>query len=489
MNLSWPHRTAGKAERRGAARALMVGVTAVAVAGAAAMAAPGAFAATKAAHTKDATKTTMSAVSGYVGSNIKLAAKVTGSTPKGTVKFIWGSKTLCSGTLSNGAAHCNHAFAGVGSYRVEAYYEGNATHKVSSGTATVKVLAVKTSVKVTASPAATSTNKNVTFTAVLTPSSSAGTVTFSVGASKLGSATVKSGKATFTHPFGAGGAYTVTATYGGNATHAKSSGTTKVTVTAADATTTVITITGDNYSPTLNWENAGPVEVPFTVTNNVPGGAAPTGTVTLSDPADIPDQPKDPSFAGCTGKLTPGANGVSTGECQVTTTPGVAAPAQYAVWGFVLMRATYTPSSAAFATSNTGDTEYKILNLMPTATAVTPAAGTVGTAVPLVATVVPSGAAADSAGTAAGNLLAAFSEQIEDGPAGDTGDTVSFTANGDAIAGCQNLPLLWNATTMENYADCSYTPAADGTVAIAAVFSGDEYATTSTGTENLAVTG
>ena len=51
------------------------------------------------------------------------------------------------------------------------------------------------------------------------------------------------------------------------------------------------------------------------------------------------------------------------------------------------MRATYDPSSAEFTTSNTGDTEYKIINLMDTATAVAPDTATAGTPVTLIATV------------------------------------------------------------------------------------------------------
>ena len=232
-----------------------------------------------------------------------------------------------------------------------------------------------------------------------------------------------------------------------------------------DATTTVINMN------TLNTETAGPVTVPFTVTNNVAGDPAPTGTVTISDPPDIPDQPANPAFTGCMGTLTPGANGISTGTCVVNT-PTLA-------WGFVLMRATYNPDSAAFMTSDTGDTEYKIINLMPTATSITPATATPGAAVTLVAAVLPAAQAAESAHTKDGNLLAAYSET--------GGDTVNFAANGTPIAACQNVKLLWNATTLENYVNCAYTPTAAGGVTITAVFSGDEYAATSTGTETLTV--
>jgi large repetitive protein len=469
MNLSWPRRTAGKAERRGAARGLMVGVAVVAVAGAAAIAAPGAFASTAHAPAKHATTTKMSAVSGYVGSRLTLTAKVTGSTPKGWVKFIWDRKTLCSAAVSNGTARCAHVFGGVGSLRVEAYYEGNSAHKVSSGLATVKVMALPTKATVTASPAAVNTGQVVTLSAVVAPTAATGTVTFSDAAGKLGSANVSGGKASLKVAWTAAGTYTVTAAYSGNATHLRSSGTTKVTVTAVPVTHATTTVIDMN---TLNTETAGPVTVPFTVTDNTAGGPAPTGTVTISDPADIPDQPADPAFTGCTGTLTPVAGtDYSNGNCQVAT------PTE--AWGFVLMRATYTPtSSAEFTTSNTGDTEYKIINLMDTATTVAPDTATAGTPVTLIATVLPAGPAAASANTAGGNLLAAFSET--------GGDTVDFTAGGAAIAGCTGVALEWNATTLENYAECTTTLAAD-TYTVNAAFSGDEYAAASAGSETLTV--
>ena len=480
MDLRRPHRTAGKAARRGAARVLMIGVTTVAVAGAAAMAAPAAFASTATAHAvvKHATTTKMSAVSGYVGSELRLTAKVTGSAPKGWVKFVWDRKTLCSAAVFNGTARCAHAFGGVGSLRVEAYYGGNSTHKASSGLATVKVMALPTKTTVKASLASATTGQLVTLSAVVAPTAATGTVTFSDAAGKLGVAKVSGGKASLRTSWATAGTYTVAAVYGGNATHLRSSGTTRVTVTAVPvvhSTTTAITIDTDALSPTLNTVTAGPVMVPFTVTDNTPGGPAPTGTVTISDPADIPDQPADPAFTGCTDTtpLVPaGVNAqgeaYSTGECQVAT------PTE--AWGFVLMRATYNPSGTGFTTSNTGDTEYKIINLMVTATGVAPDTATAGP-VTLIATVLP-GPAAPSANTAGGNLLAAFSET--------GGDTVSFTAGGAAIAGCTAVALEWNATTLENYAECTTTLAA-GTYAVGATFSGDEYAATSAGSETLTV--
>jgi hypothetical protein len=487
MNFSWPNRAAGKAVRRSAARVAIVGVAAVTVAGAAALAAPAmsAMAATHAA--KHATTTKMSAVSGYVGTKLTLAAKVTGSTPKGTVKFIWGHTTLCSATLSNGTARCGHVFGGVGSLRVEALYTGNSTHKASSAVATVKVLAVKTSVKVTASPAAATTGKAVKLTAVLTPTASAGTVTFSVGATKLGSAKVVSGKATLSHTWTTAGARTVTAAYGGNATHAKSSGTTKVTVTAAPAYATTTVFSNLLEGPAVNhtalgvWNWTDQV----TVTDNTAGGPAPTGTVSVTAPITITDQNPLVTFYGCgagavaapgkpvTATIQLKAAGVnaegqaySTGSCAVSTPTNS--------YGFVLQQANYTPASSEFVKSGTGNEEWKMINYMPTTTTVTSTAATAG-AVALSANVVP------QAPIPAANI---------NDDASETGKpTVAFTVSqaGVQIATCTGplLPLIGGPPP--NTATCDVTLAA-GTYSVAATYSGDEYSYTSTDTETLTVT-
>jgi hypothetical protein len=472
MNFSWPNRATGKAARRSAARGWAVGITVVATAGAVAMAAPAmsALASTHAA--KHATTTKMSAVSGYVGTKVTLAAKVTGSTPKGTVKFIWGHTTLCSATLSNGTAKCWHVFGGVGSLRVEALYTGNASHKSSSAVATVKVLAIKTSVKVTASPAATSTGTAVKLTAVVSPTASAGYVTFSVGATTLSKVKVVSGKATLTHTWNAGGAYTVTAVYGGNATHAKSSGTTKVTVAApaVDPTTTVVT---NNFPITEPLDT--PATVNVQVTDDTAGGPAPTGTVLVTSAAPWAD---NAGYTGpveaCTATLTPAAGlldglAYSTGSCGPLGGDG---------WGFIELGAIYTPDSAAFAASNNDGTEVKIINLYPDTTTVTAPAGTAGDPVTLVATL---------GGPGGGNVLAASPEVLYGGPPNP--DTITFTVTDDTdavVATCDVVPLAGGTTAAANYADCDVTLPA-GTYTVTADFAGDEYAAPSTGTGTLTI--
>jgi hypothetical protein len=177
------------------------------------------------------TATTMSSMSVYAGSKVTLAAKVKGdSTPTGTVKFVDGSKALCSGTLSGGAAHCTYTFGSVGSFKVVAEFEGNAANKASSSSATVTVKKDPTSVTVTATKA--TKDKAVTITAtVKSLTTASGTVTFSIGGHTYKVTLVK-GKASVKFTWKTAGTYKVTASYGGNSTHASSKGTASVKVAA-----------------------------------------------------------------------------------------------------------------------------------------------------------------------------------------------------------------------------------------------------------------
>ncbi len=498
MNFSWPHKAAGKGARGRATRVRAVAITAVAAAAAAGVAVP-AIAATANAHApatakhqaapatakhlaapaaakqhaapataKHSTTTTMSAVTGYVGVKLTLAAQVKGGpTPTGWVEFIYGGKALCSGALSGGKAHCAHAFASAGSFRVEAYYEGTLTHKPSSAKATVLVLALgRTVTAVTATPADPYPGQAVTLSATVTSSSAAtGKVTFSDGAGTLCSATLAGGKASCAYTWDAAGAdgaaadYTVTGKYSGDAKHAGSSGTAAVAVTPV-ATTTAIT----NPDP-FTQASGVPWDVDVTVTDNTAGDPAPTGTVevySLAQPGLDPPLPAD--VYTCTFDLTATDDG--SGSCPVTTPAGA--------YGFVEFEAVFNADYAnpQFGTS-TSTGEHKLINPIPTTTTVAPDTGTEGTAVDLVATVTPEDG---------GDLLTAYS---------DIPDVVNFTITNSedvTVATCTGEPITY-ADATGNTADCSFTPTADDTYTVTATFPGDEYAAASTGTETLTVTG
>ena len=238
--------------------------------------------------------------------------------------------------------------------------------------------------------------------------------------------------------------------------------------TGTNATTTVVT---NNFPITEAVNTPAPVNV--MVTDDVAGGPAPTGSVLVTS-ADVPGQNPAAAATSCTADLTPaaGLNGdglaYSTGTCDAG---GIG-------WGFVLVAATYS-GDGANATSNTDGTEVKIVNLYPDTTTVTAPAGTAGDPVTLVATL---------GGPGGGNVLAASPEAgLYGGPANP--DTITFTVTDDTdtvVATCETVPLAGGTTAAANYADCNVTLPA-GTYTVTAVFAGDEYAATSTGTGTLTI--
>jgi hypothetical protein len=76
------------------------------------------------------------------GTTAALTATVTPAAATGPVTFSTGGKTLCTATLSTGAASCAATFAQPGSYTVTARYGGNGVYPPSSGTTTVLVYAL-----------------------------------------------------------------------------------------------------------------------------------------------------------------------------------------------------------------------------------------------------------------------------------------------------------------------------------------------------------
>jgi hypothetical protein len=91
---------------------------------------------------KHATTTVVSAPkTGYTHTNIKLSAteKGTGGNPTGTVTFWLGTRKLCHGSLYRRTTSCEAQFVNPGTKTVTAKYSGNAMHKPSSGTATIKI--------------------------------------------------------------------------------------------------------------------------------------------------------------------------------------------------------------------------------------------------------------------------------------------------------------------------------------------------------------
>lgn len=156
-------------------------------------------------------------------------------TPGGTVTIDYGDGTAAAVVaLAGGVADSTHSYAAAGSYNISANYGGDSGFGVSSAGTSVTVTKVASSLGVTASPNPAKPGQIVTFTATLTVASGSptGTVTFTEGATTLGSAPVSANVAKFATSGLAIGSHKVRATYAGDAMFTGSANATGVTIDA-----------------------------------------------------------------------------------------------------------------------------------------------------------------------------------------------------------------------------------------------------------------
>ena len=180
-------------------------------------------------------------------------------TPTGTVAFSFGDGTpSATAPVIAGVATTTHTYtARVGSpFAVTASYSGDGSFTASTGDDTQTVQRATTTTTVVSSPDPSATGQSVTFTATVLPiapgaGQPTGTVTFSFGdGTPSTTAPVVAGVAVTTHPYTSttGSPYTVTASYGGDANYAASSGTDTQTLAKA-ATSTVVTSAPNPSAP------------------------------------------------------------------------------------------------------------------------------------------------------------------------------------------------------------------------------------------------
>jgi hypothetical protein len=252
--------------------------------------------------------TTLSATPGasaVVGQSVTLDATVSVSpsapvTPSGTVEFLDGAAVLGTATVSGGTATLTTTGIAVGSRSLSARYVGDATFGPSASSPLTFVV----SPAATSVTASSSTNPS-TFGApvdlfadvvAVSPGGGvpAGDVTFTVGATVLGTSTLDaSGRATLPSPALPVGANPIVASYSGSARHQPSSATFTLTVDRAPTTTTVTS----SVNPSITGQ-----AVTFTATVAPVSGAGPvTGTVSFFRPTNVP-----------IGTATLDSNGVAT---------------------------------------------------------------------------------------------------------------------------------------------------------------------------------
>ena len=208
------------------------------------------------------------------GSSVTFTATVSPSAAAGTVTFKDGAVTLGTGTLSGGTATYATSALTAGSHTITAVYGGNVNYVGSTSTGiTQTVNQATTSTSVGSSSNPSTFGASVTFTATVSPSAAAGTVTFKDGATTLGTGTLSGGVATYATSALAAGIHTITAEYGGNANYAGS--------TSSGITQTVKATTSASVGSSLEPSTVGDS---VTFTSTVSPSAA-TGTVTFKDGA------------------------------------------------------------------------------------------------------------------------------------------------------------------------------------------------------------
>lgn len=165
---------------------------------------------------------------------------------------------------------------GPGTYSLTAHYSGDATYAASeSNTIRVTVMPVAPKITVTSSANPSYSGESVTITATINAffAGPTGSVTFSDGATALGTVQVSNGAASYTGSFSSAGNHTITASYSGDADNLATSGSL---TQAVDAPVTVSS--GSGGSTSLSVASGQSVTTPLKVS----GAAGFSGQVNFS---------------------------------------------------------------------------------------------------------------------------------------------------------------------------------------------------------------
>jgi hypothetical protein len=159
-----------------------------------------------------------------LGSTVKLTATVKASSgvPTGSVKFLNGSTTLGTATLSNGVASFTTASLPAGPLTLQASYVGAGNFAPTNSVPYDETITEGTHTALTSSLNPSTYKQSVTLTAHVTPNTSGtptGTVKFYLGTTLLGSGTLSSGLATFTTTTFTPGTLALKAVYSGDSTY------------------------------------------------------------------------------------------------------------------------------------------------------------------------------------------------------------------------------------------------------------------------------
>ena len=202
--------------------------------------------------------------------------------PTGTITFSEGSTTLGTATVdSTGTASFTTSALAVGMHTITTSYAGDSNFNTSTSSLSqiVNKLAPTVTLSSSANPSVFGQSVAVTATlSAVAPGAGTltGAVTFSDGATTLGSVNLANGQASFTLPALAIGSHPITASYAGDGNFNSSSSTLAQTVNKAPTATTL----SSSANPSTISQS-----VTFTATVSVvaPGTGTPTGSVTFND--------------------------------------------------------------------------------------------------------------------------------------------------------------------------------------------------------------
>ena len=207
---------------------------------------------------------------------------VSAAAPTGTVQFTDNGVALLGPvSLAGGRAVLTTSSLGAGSHVIRAQYYGDANHQSVGTQVTHAVRSPATSTTLTSSPNPSTPGQSVLLQAAVSAADGVtptGTVVFSDGGSPIGFAPLASGKASLSVSNLSPGPHALTADYGGDATHTRSTSPAITHTVNRHASTTVLS-SGPN--PSLVGQA---VLLRATVTTL---GDTPTGTVTFRDRGSV----------------------------------------------------------------------------------------------------------------------------------------------------------------------------------------------------------
>ena len=208
-----------------------------------------------------------------LGAKVTFTATVAPAGATGNVTFNEGNTLLGTAALSGGVATFSTSTLAAGSHSITAAFAGDATHPAATSAALVVVITLPgTTVTVSADVNPAQAGAKATFTAKVGDPAAGGTITFKDGSTVMGTSTLSLGTASLSSSTLSVGSHSITAVYGGDATH----------TTGTSAAITEV-ITAISSSTTLKADlNPAQVGTKVTFTATVAPSAS-TGNVTFND--------------------------------------------------------------------------------------------------------------------------------------------------------------------------------------------------------------